>query len=264
MLTSKNKVLTCIAIIFLILLMLPLVLVVVTSFNTANSISLPIQGFTLNWYKNILSQPDFIDGFIASLEVAIIASLLALVVGVLAVYGLTRSNIHHTSAFQSFFLSPTLIPEIVIGFALYQSVIVGLHLPVFIGLIIGHFLLCLPYVIRLVTAGMLMLDRHIEEAAWISGCSAKKTFFLVVLPNIKASIIAAFMMCFINSFNNIPISLFMNGPELTLLPQAIMNYLQNNYDPTVSAISVVLMVFTGVLMILVEKFIGVNELTGGK
>lgn len=89
----------------------------------------------------------------------------------------------------------------------------------------------------------------------------EKGFFLIVLPNIKSSIIAAFMLCFINSFNNIPISLFMNGPSLTMLPPAILNYLQNNYDPTVSAISVLLMIFTALMMVLVEKAIGIKSLT---
>lgn len=68
-------------------------------------------------------------------------------------------------------------------------------------------------------------------------------------------------MCFINSFNNIPISLFLNGPELNMLPTAILNYLQNNYDPTVSAISVMLMIFTALIMFVVEKVLGINELT---
>jgi putative spermidine/putrescine transport system permease protein len=136
-----------------------------------------------------------------------------------------------------------------------------MKLPLLLSLIIGHFLLCVPYVIRLITASMLLLDSHIEEAAWICGSSPKKTFFVIVLPNIKTSIIAAFMMCFINSFNNIPISLFLNGPELNMLPTAILNYLQNNYDPTVSAISVLLMIFTALVMFLVEKVLGINELT---
>lgn len=261
MLDRKNEVLTIVSLIVLSILMLPLILVVVTSFNTQSSISLPIEGFTFNWYANIFQQPDFIAGFKSSLLVALLASGLALLFGIPAVYALTRLDVPKASWFQSFFLSPTLIPEIVIGFALYQTVVITMRIPVFAGLIIGHFLLCLPYVIRLITASMLLLDRHIEEAGWIYGCSPKKTFFLLVLPNIKTSIIAAFMMCFINSFNNIPISLFMNGPSLTMLPPAILNYLQNNYDPTVSAISVLLMIFTGLMMFLVEKAIGIKSLT---
>lgn len=261
MLDRKNKVLTAISLIILALLLIPLILVIITSFNTESSISLPIKGFTFNWYANIFQQPDFISGFESSLIVALLASSLALLIGIPAVYALTRFHIQHAAWFQSFFLSPTLIPEIVIGFALYQAVVVTLRIPVFIGLVIGHFLLCLPYVIRLVTANMLLMDKHIEEAGWIYGCSPRKGFFLIILPNIKSSIIAAFMLCFINSFNNIPISLFMNGPSLTMLPPAILNYLQNNYDPTVSAISVLLMIFTALMMVLVEKAIGINSLT---
>lgn len=261
MLDRKNKTLTTISIIILALIMLPLILVVITSFNNERSISLPIKGFTFSWYSNIFQEPDFITGFETSLIVALIASFLALIIGIPAVYSLTHYNIHHAAWFQSFFLSPTLIPEIVIGFALYQAVVITLRVPIFISLIIGHFLLCLPYVIRLITASMLLMDNYIEEAGWICGCSPKKGFFLIVLPNIKASIIAAFMMCFINSFNNIPISLFMNGPSLTMLPPAILNYLQNNYDPTVSAISVLLMIFTALMMFLVEKVIGIKNIT---
>lgn len=261
MLNGKNKLLTAISIIIILMIMLPLVMVVITSFNDQSTISFPIKGFTFRWYHNIFEQPDFVSGFGNSLIVALIASLLALVLGIPAVYALTRFNLHHASWFQSFFLSPTLIPEIVIGFALYQTAVVSMGLPVMTSLIIGHFLLCLPYVIRLITASMLLLDPHVEEAAWVSGCSRTKSFFIIVLPNIKSSIIAAFMMCFINSFNNIPISLFMNGPDLTMLPAAILNYLQNNYDPTVSAISVLLMTFTAALMFLVEKVVGINQLT---
>ena len=114
MLNRKNKTLAIISIIILILLMFPLLLVIITSFNNQDSISLPIKGFTLSWYANIFHQPDFISGFESSLFVAIIASLSALIIGIPAVYALTRFNIVHKSWFQSFFLSPTLIPEIVI------------------------------------------------------------------------------------------------------------------------------------------------------
>lgn len=210
MLDRKNKTLTTISIIILALIMLPLILVVITSFNNERSISLRIKGFTFSWYSNIFQEPDFITGFETSLLVALIVSFLALIIGIPAVYSLTHYNIHYAAWFQSFFLSPTLIPEIVIGFALYQAVVITLRVPIFISLI---------------TASMLLMDNHIEEAGWICGCSPKKGFFLIVLPNIKASIIAAFMMCFINSFNNIPISLFMNGPSLTMLLPAILNYL---------------------------------------
>jgi ABC-type spermidine/putrescine transport system, permease component II len=154
-----------------------------------------------------------------------------------------------------------LIPEIVIGFALYQTLVISFGLPLFISLLVGHFLLCLPYVVRLLTAGMMELDRSVEEASWMVGYDKVTTFFKIVIPNIKQSVIAAFILSFITSFNNIPITLFLNGPELNMLPTSILNYLENNYDPTVSAVSVILMVITASLMIIAEKYLGLNKLT---
>ncbi|KRK64121.1 hypothetical protein FC72_GL000687 [Companilactobacillus tucceti DSM 20183] len=243
------------------ILVVPLLIVIVTSFGQESAISFPIKGFTFDWYKNVFQQPDFVEGLKMSSIVAILASFLALLVGTPIVYVLTRFDIHHKDWFQTIFLSPALIPEIVIGFALYQALVISLQLPLFISLIVGHFLLCLPYVVRLITAGMMEFDESIEEAAWMVGYDKLTAFFKVVIPNIKQSVVAAFILSFITSFNNIPISLFLNGPDLNMLPTSILNYLENNYDPTVSAVSVILMIITALMMIIVEKYLGLNKLT---
>ncbi|WP_057766425.1 ABC transporter permease [Companilactobacillus tucceti] len=245
----------------LVILVVPLLIVIVTSFGQESAISFPIKGFTFDWYKNVFQQPDFVEGLKMSSIVAILASFLALLVGTPIVYVLTRFDIHHKDWFQTIFLSPALIPEIVIGFALYQALVISLQLPLFISLIVGHFLLCLPYVVRLITAGMMEFDESIEEAAWMVGYDKLTAFFKVVIPNIKQSVVAAFILSFITSFNNIPISLFLNGPDLNMLPTSILNYLENNYDPTVSAVSVILMIITALMMIIVEKYLGLNKLT---
>lgn len=245
----------------LVILVVPLLIVIVTSFGQESAISFPIKGFTFDWYKNAFQQPDFVEGLKMSSIVAILASFLALLVGTPIVYVLTRFDIHHKDWFQTIFLSPALIPEIVIGFALYQALVISLQLPLFISLIVGHFLLCLPYVVRLITAGMMEFDESIEEAAWMVGYDKLTAFFKVVIPNIKQSVVAAFILSFITSFNNIPISLFLNGPDLNMLPTSILNYLENNYDPTVSAVSVILMIITALMMIIVEKYLGLNKLT---
>lgn len=245
----------------LVILVVPLLIVIVTSFGQESAISFPIKGFTFDWYKNVFQQPDFVEGLKMSSIVAILASFLALLVGTPIVYVLTRFDIHHKDWFQTIFLSPALIPEIVIGFALYQALVISLQLPLFISLIVGHFLLCLSYVVRLITAGMMEFDESIEEAAWMVGYDKLTAFFKVVIPNIKQSVVAAFILSFITSFNNIPISLFLNGPDLNMLPTSILNYLENNYDPTVSAVSVILMIITALMMIIVEKYLGLNKLT---
>ncbi|GEN94214.1 ABC transporter permease [Pediococcus ethanolidurans] len=261
MIKTNNKVLITISCVVLFFLIAPLFMIVVTAFGSGATIDFPIQGFTFKWFANVFAQPDFVSGFEMSFLVAILASALALLVGVPLVYALTHYHIHHQQWFQVLFLSPTFIPEIVIGFALYQAMVILFQLPLLVTLLVGHFLLCLPYVVRLITASMTMLDVHVEEAAWIYGSSRIHAFLTITLPSIRSSIVAAFMLSFINSFNNIPISLFLNGPNLNMLPTSILNYLQNNYDPTVSAVSVLLMLFTAMLMILVEHFIGLNALS---
>lgn len=251
---KSSKLLTIFSFIIFIFLFFPLFLIVITSFGKNSSIQIPPVGFSFKWYVNIFHQPMFIAGFRMSLIIALLSSVLALVIGIPAVYGLIRSKVHHYSWFQSFFLSPTLIPEIVIGFSIYQALVIKLHIPMFFGLLCGHLMLGLPYVIRLVTSGILLLDQNIEEAAQIYGCSKLESFMKIILPNISINIIGAFMMCFINSFNNIPISLFLNNSEIHMLPTAILNYLQNNYDPTVSAISVILMIFTTIVTFIIDRF----------
>lgn len=258
---TKIKFSSVVGFLVLVILVVPLLIVVITSFGQESAISFPIKGFTFDWYKNVFQQPDFVEGLKMSALVAILASFLALLIGIPTVYVLTRFNIHHKDWFQTIFLSPALIPEIVIGFALYQALVISLQLPLLISLIVGHFLLCLPYVVRLITAGMMEFDESIEEAAWMVGYDKLSAFFKVVIPNIKQSVVAAFILSFITSFNNIPISLFLNGPDLNMLPTSILNYLENNYDPTVSAVSVILMIITASVMIIVEKYLGLNKLT---
>lgn len=257
---QKHVFLDFLSYLILFFLITPLLIVVITAFGTQSTISFPIKGFTFTWFSNAFQQSEMIDGFKTSLLVALIASISALIIGIPAVYSLMKYNWHHKAWFQTLFLSPTFIPEIVIGFALYQALVITFQWPLIPALLAGHFLLCLPYVIRLITAGLLLLDPYIEEAARIYGQSRPQAFFKILLPNIRQSIVAAFMLGFINSFNNIPITLFLNGTDVQMLPTSILNYLQNNYDPTISAISVMLMLFTAGMMLIVEKFLGLNNL----
>ena len=129
--------------------------------------------------------------------------------------------------------------------------------PVFAGLLAGHFMVTLPYVIRVVGSSMEQFDFSIEEAAWSLGCPKGAAFFKVVLPNVTSGISSAFMLAFINSFNNIPVSMFLSGPGVSTFPSTLMNYIEYNYDPTVSAVSVLLMAATVVIMVIVDRTLGI-------
>lgn len=256
----KQKGMTIIAILVFTFLFLPLLLIVVTSFGTAAAIQFPIKGFTLDWYANALRSETMLNSFKLSLTVGLLATFLALLVGVPASYALARYSVKGKSLIKSFFLSPTVIPGIVVGYTLFQFIVVSLGLPVFQGLLIGHFLISLPYIIRVVGSSMDQLDYSIEEVAWTLGCTRVRAFMQIVLPNVSSGIFAAFMLAFVNSFNNVPVSMFLSGPGVTMLPTSLLSYMEYNYDPTVSAISVMLMLLTMGLMYLIEKTLGLASI----
>jgi len=256
----KNYGLAFFAFIVFVFLAVPLFIIAATAFGEASTIRFPIEGFTFKWFSAVFESRSFVASLKLSFVLAIYATLLALLVGVPASYALGRTAFRTNKALRSFFLSPTFVPGVVLGYALFQLLVIKLRMPVFAGLLMGHFLTVLPYIIRVVGASLEQFDFSIEEAAWSLGCGKRRAFLTVVLPNISSGIVAAFMLAFINSFNNIPVSMFLTGPGVSTLPTTLMNYIEYSYDPSVSAISVILMAATVVLMFVVEKTLGIGTL----
>lgn len=257
----KNRAFTAFVICVFAFLFIPLFIITVTAFGGESTITFPIHSFSLKWFVNVFKTASFLETFKTSLQIAFLATILALLVGVPAAYALARSQMKGNTLIKSFFLSPTIVPGIVLGFAIYRFIVIVLHFPVFYGLLLGHFLAVLPYIIRVVGSSLEQFDFAIEEVAWSLGCTKFSAFFKVVLPNITSGVMAAFMLAFINSLNNIPISMFLTGPGVSTFPTNLMNYIEYNYDPTVSAVSVLLMLGTILIMFLVEKTLGIASLT---
>lgn len=242
-------------------LAIPLLIITVTAFGGGSAITFPIESFSLKWFANVFALKSFRRSFITSLEVAFLATFISLLVGYSrSHYALARSGMKGRGLLKSIFLSPTIVPGIVIGFIMYQCLILTLRIPVFTGLLAGHFMVTLPYVIRVVGSSMEQFDFSIEEAAWSLGCPKTAAFFKVVLPNVTSGISSAFMLAFINSFNNIPVSMFLSGPGVSTFPSTLMNYIEYNYDPTVSAVSVLLMAATVIIMVIVDRTLGIAAL----
>lgn len=241
--------------------MIPLLIIVVTAFGEPDIVQFPIQGFTFKWFGKAITSKSFMSACLFSLKLALGATIVALIVGIPAAYALARYTVKGKQWIKSFFLSPTIVPGTVLGFALFQVIIVKLHIPNGVGLFCGHFLIVLPYVIRIVGSSLEEFDFSIEEAAWTLGMGKVKTFFTVVLPNITSGISAAFLLAFINSFNNVPVSMFMTGPGVNTLPTTLMGYLESGFDPTVPAFSVLLMLATIGIMFVVEKTLGIAALS---
>ncbi|MGO8693480.1 MAG: ABC transporter permease [Rectinemataceae bacterium] len=241
-------------------LVAPLAIIAVTSFGRESTIRFPIRGFTFAWFRAVFASHSFMSSLWLSFVLAAYATLLALAIGIPASYALGKTAFRHNSFLRSLFLSPVFVPGIVVGYALFKFLVIELRMPVFAGLLMGHFLVILPYVIRVVGASLEQFDFSIEEVACSLGCNRVQAFVKVVLPNIGSGIVAAFMLAFLNSFNNIPVSMFLTGPGVSTFPRTLISYIEYSYDPSVSAISVLLMAITVALMYVVEKTLGIGSL----
>ena len=259
---KKNKILTLFVILTYVFLFAPLVIIAMTSVGTESYIAFPPKGFSLKWFITVFQSKSFINSMGISFFISMIATIAALIIGMPAAYGLSRYNFKGKGIIKSFFFSPLIVPGIVVGFSLFKFLLVNLNLSVYMSLFIGHILVVIPYIIRVVGSSLEGFDYSIEEAAMSLGCKKSQTFFKVVLPNITSGVMAAFMLAFINSFNNVPVSMFLTGPGVSTLPITMMNYVEYNYDPTVSALSVVLMLLTIVIMYILEKTLGLKNFSG--
>ena len=236
----------------------PLLIIMAASFGEQSALVFPGKGFTLDWYVKVFQMSSFVNAAILSLEIAFAATAMALLLGVPAAYALNRFRFPGKGLLKTLFLSPVLIPCIVLGFIMLRYVISQWNLSVISSLLIGHTLLSIPYVMRVITSSLANFDFAMEEAAGSLGANRGYTFFHIVLPNIKSGIASACVMAVINSFNNVSLSTFLTAPGITMLPIEIMGYVEYHFDPTIAALATVMMLVTLGVMLLIEKTLGLQ------
>jgi putative spermidine/putrescine transport system permease protein len=246
-------------------LLLPLFFVTWLAFFAQEIPSFPPDGYSLKWFRTIPGNDRFVSGFILSLQVATVATLIGIAIGVPAAVCLVRSKFAGREAVSSLLLLPLVVPGIVLGIALYvfhveATILTDLNIIGSIGgLITGHVLIVIPWTVRLVTASLVGMDRSIEEAAQSLGADRLTTFRRITLPSILPGMVAAAMFGFISSFGNLEMSLFLVGPGRTTLPIAILQYLEWKIDPTIAAVSVLQIVFIAGAMLLTDRFVKISR-----
>ena len=252
----------CIGGIYLFLLA-PLFFIIAVSVNGGTVPSFPPSDLSLRWYGQALLLPSFQRGAIASLWLALAATLLAAPAGTAAAIAISRGRFRRKALLETILLAPLIVPGLVIGIALLVAfVAIDIH-EVPLRLLAAHVLFVLPYTIRTVLASFSRLDGALEEAAIMLGASRWAAFRLVTLPLIKTGIVAGMAFSFILSFDDIAISLFLVDAKTTTLPVAIFSYLQYNFDPSIAAVSSLLIGVTLGLAFLLERFFGLKRLLGG-
>jgi putative spermidine/putrescine transport system permease protein len=258
---ENNRGLALFTLLIYIFLLGPLVIIAIASFEPGTIMKFPPTGFSAKWYRNIFEVKMFMETFKTSIFVSLAGNLFALLLGVPAAYALSRFQFKGKEGWNALFISPVLIPGIVLGFTMLKYLIVAYHLPIYTALLVGHTVIMLPFIIRVIASSLSNFDFAIEEAALSLGASHLGTFFKVVLPNIRSGIIAAILIAFLESFNNVDISVFMTGPGVSTLPIQMLTYVEDHFDPTIAAISVLLMIFTAIFMFIIERLMGLSYFT---
>jgi putative spermidine/putrescine transport system permease protein len=246
-------------------ILLPLFFVIWLAFFAQEIPSFPPEGYSLKWFRAIPDNDRFVTGFLLSLEVAVVATSIGLVIGVPAAVCLVRGRFTGREVVNNLLLLPLIVPGIVLGIALYVFHVeaeIATGWPIlgsFGGLIAGHVLIAIPWTVRLITASLVGMDRAVEEAAQSLGADRLITFRRITLPAILPGMVAAALFGFIASFGNLEMSLFLVGPGRTTLPIAILQYLEYKIDPTIAAVSVLQILFIGAAMLLTDRFVKIGR-----
>ncbi len=242
-------------------LLAPIAIVGVFALNPTPYISFPPVGVTLRWFQKFLGNPDFMNSLLLSLRIAAIVLVLATTIGAAAALAIARGNLRGAQILTAFFLSPLMLPAILTGLALFQLLILsGLGRPVW-GLVVGHTLVAVPYVLRTTLAVLHNFDRRVEEAAASLGAAPLRVFFEVTLPLIRPGVLAGGIFAFIVSFDQFPISLFLVLPKGETLPIVLFNYLRFDLDGAVAAASMVSVLMAIAVVIVLDRLIGLKAYT---
>lgn len=246
----------------LVVLLLPVVIVVLAGLTAGEYLTFPPQGISLRWVIDFLRSPTFMPAYLFSLGLATVTMLISTVLGTMASIYLTRSKFKGVATMRGMFMSPIVLPGIVLGLSLYVfyvSTDIGLA-RTFGGLLIGHVLVTCPFVIATVSASLVGFDISLEEAARSLGANAFEAFWLVTRRIISPAVAAGAIFAFIISFGQFDLSLYLGTPNLTGLPYAMYISLRYKFEPTAAAAGIFAIALVVVSMVVSSRLINLRKL----
>ncbi len=242
-----------------ILLLAPLIVVVGASLSESQFVSFPPQGFSLRWYQNVLTSDAFLNAAWLSLRIALLVTASATLVGGMAAIAIHRRLLPGSAALGAFFLSPLVLPTIIyaIGMLMLWSAVFGAVS--IVALWIAHTVIAMPYVVRTTLAVLSESDPFLEEAARTMGAGRLQRLGFVVLPQCIPGLAAGAFFAFNISFDEAVLSLFLRRPGLTTLPVQIYGQLEFSPDPSVAAVSTIMIAITILLIVVIDRVLGIKR-----
>jgi putative spermidine/putrescine transport system permease protein len=243
----------------MIFLVAPTLIVLLTSFTATESLKFPPDGYSLRWYLALIDADQMQRAAWNSLIVAVWTTLICIVLGTLASIALARSQQRWLRAFDVLFMSPLLLPALAFGFAALIFVNQLGFRPSLTFLVLGHVIVCVPFVLRTTVAALSQLDPGLLDASRSLGASEFTTFRRVTLPLIAKGIAAGAFLAFMASFDNVPVSLFLADERTEVLPIHLWQQIESNLDVRTAAASGVIVILTLALMITAERMAGLTR-----
>ncbi len=251
--------LVTIAVLAGVLLVLPTLVVILASFTSTSYLSFPPARLSLRWYARLLASDEILRAARTSLIVAMLATAGALCLGVLTAFPLVRGRFRGRDAVLAFTLAPIMLPSIVLGIALlFFFGFLGIRLSLS-TLVVSHILITFPYVVRTSAAALLQVDAVLEEAAANLGATPWQTLRHVTLPLLTPGLAVGAGFAFIESFDNLALSIFVAGQRQETLPMRLFQLLVSDIDPVVAAVSATLIAASFVVLFAVYRLAGFGQ-----
>ncbi len=234
-------------------LFLPIVVIVVNSFNaTTSKPYLSWKGFTFDWYLKLFENEELLQSFQNTMIIAVCTTIMATIVGTLAAVGMYKYKFRGKSTIDALLYIPVVIPEIVLGISLL-TLFAKISIPRgMFSLILAHTTFSIPYVIFNIRARLSRYDNSIEEASMDLGANRLKTFFNITLPVLAPGIAGGALLAFTLSIDDVIVSYFTNGQTMTL-PLKVMESIKSGVSPDVNALSVLILIGTALLVVLTQS-----------
>ena len=250
--------------IFVIFMLAPIVVVCWVAFTPEGFLSFPTTNWSLRWFYAIARYPEFVSAFWQSLGLGALSSALAVGFSVPAALAIARYRFKGREAFTALFMSPLMIPYIVLGIAFLRFFTeIGLS-GSFTGLVLAHIIVVMPFALRLTLASAVGIDRSIEHAAVSLGASEWTVLKRVTLPLVVPGLASGWALAFINSFDEVTMTVFIAGPGTATLPVRMFLYIQDNIDPLVTSVSACVIAITVGGLIALDRAYGLERLLVGR
>jgi putative spermidine/putrescine transport system permease protein len=234
-------------------LMLPLLVVFPISLSSAPYMQFPPPGFSWQWYERYLDDPQWIDATWRSLYIGSGTAVLALALGVPLAFALVRGRFFGRTILDRVALAPIIVPHIIFAVAVYGLFAKLRLIGTWYGLVVGHTVLALPFVVLVIAAGLRDFDRSLEQAAEGLGASRWQSLRKITLPLLRPSLVSAGLLAFISSFDEVVVALFLAGANMTL-PKKMFDNIMMEIDPTIAAVSVMQILLVSVVLVLIGRF----------